>query len=467
MGLETGTYVTDLNAAWPLGSDPEAQGDDHLRLVKSVLRNTFPNASGPLNYTSTVSKTASYTAVMSDDKTTFLCDATGGPITITIPAPATIGPRWSCRVMKVDSTPNIVSIIAANAGAINNLSQINLGSQFTEYEVFSSGTALFAVNLSGGTTGSGTGAVTLTHPFGRLSLVSGSPVMSSDATSNIIYWVPYGGSSYPWFDGASWHIRSANQLSLTLDGASGHTGYHAPSTNFDLFLTNYTGSDLLVSGPAWSTDLARAASGGLVLQNGILVNASSINAKYGTTNATLGIPAYEATFVGTFRTITTAAYTAMLMNPAGANGGNQGQLFLWNAYNRRLTRAASIDSGASYTYQSATPRIARSSAYNSVGFVSGQAEDAVAATFSYQFGLTAANHYATQLLYLDGVALPARGQSQNGPYASNTAWANLLTALVEKQLGFHQVQAYEQADGTNATTFNQAANNTVSVNHWC
>ena len=39
MGLETGTLVEDLNPAWPLGTDPKEQGDDHIRLVKSVLQN--------------------------------------------------------------------------------------------------------------------------------------------------------------------------------------------------------------------------------------------------------------------------------------------------------------------------------------------------------------------------------------------------------------------------------------------
>lgn len=38
MGLETGTKLADLNASWPLGSDPRSEGDDHLRLVKSVLQ---------------------------------------------------------------------------------------------------------------------------------------------------------------------------------------------------------------------------------------------------------------------------------------------------------------------------------------------------------------------------------------------------------------------------------------------
>lgn len=38
MGLETGTTIASLNASWPLGTDPKSQGDDHLRLIKSVIR---------------------------------------------------------------------------------------------------------------------------------------------------------------------------------------------------------------------------------------------------------------------------------------------------------------------------------------------------------------------------------------------------------------------------------------------
>ena len=38
MGLESATKISELNANWPLGSDPKSQGDDHLRLIKSVLQ---------------------------------------------------------------------------------------------------------------------------------------------------------------------------------------------------------------------------------------------------------------------------------------------------------------------------------------------------------------------------------------------------------------------------------------------
>lgn len=46
MGLETGTYIGDLNSANPPSTDPKSQGDDHLRLIKSVLLNTFAGVQG-------------------------------------------------------------------------------------------------------------------------------------------------------------------------------------------------------------------------------------------------------------------------------------------------------------------------------------------------------------------------------------------------------------------------------------
>ena len=41
MGLETATYISQLTATNPTASDPVSQGDDHLRLIKSVLQSQF------------------------------------------------------------------------------------------------------------------------------------------------------------------------------------------------------------------------------------------------------------------------------------------------------------------------------------------------------------------------------------------------------------------------------------------
>lgn len=48
MALETASYIHQLNASNPAGSDRLQQGDDHIRLVKSALKATFPNLTGPL-----------------------------------------------------------------------------------------------------------------------------------------------------------------------------------------------------------------------------------------------------------------------------------------------------------------------------------------------------------------------------------------------------------------------------------
>ena len=42
MGLESATYLPELTETNPIGaSDPKSKGDDHLRLIKKTLTNTF------------------------------------------------------------------------------------------------------------------------------------------------------------------------------------------------------------------------------------------------------------------------------------------------------------------------------------------------------------------------------------------------------------------------------------------
>jgi len=51
MGLETGTYISDLVNTNPTSSDPKSQGDDHLRLIKATILTTFPNINGAMTST--------------------------------------------------------------------------------------------------------------------------------------------------------------------------------------------------------------------------------------------------------------------------------------------------------------------------------------------------------------------------------------------------------------------------------
>ena len=51
MALENGTYVNSLVPANPASTDGLAQADDHLRLIKSTIKNTFPNLTGAVTAT--------------------------------------------------------------------------------------------------------------------------------------------------------------------------------------------------------------------------------------------------------------------------------------------------------------------------------------------------------------------------------------------------------------------------------
>ena len=87
MGLETGTYLNDLNTAYPVGaSDLLAQGDDHIRLLKTTIKNTFPNMGGAAWRVQ--SKGSNYTLAATDNMSVIRGTAS---ITLTTEAAATIG----------------------------------------------------------------------------------------------------------------------------------------------------------------------------------------------------------------------------------------------------------------------------------------------------------------------------------------------------------------------------------------
>jgi len=51
MPVESAAYINNLNPAYPASTDGVKEGDDHIRLVKQVIQNTFPNVTGPVTKT--------------------------------------------------------------------------------------------------------------------------------------------------------------------------------------------------------------------------------------------------------------------------------------------------------------------------------------------------------------------------------------------------------------------------------
>ncbi len=58
MGLESASYIPELNANNPIGSsDPKSAGDDHIRLIKAAILATFPAFVGTVGTPKSVSFT--------------------------------------------------------------------------------------------------------------------------------------------------------------------------------------------------------------------------------------------------------------------------------------------------------------------------------------------------------------------------------------------------------------------------
>lgn len=51
MGVETATKISQLNATWPPGTDNKSEGDNHLRLIKSVLQSSFDDSGSTIKTT--------------------------------------------------------------------------------------------------------------------------------------------------------------------------------------------------------------------------------------------------------------------------------------------------------------------------------------------------------------------------------------------------------------------------------
>ena len=122
MTVETASYISQLDPTYPAAGDPKSEGDNHLRLVKTVLKTQFPNFGtaamnatvGELNYmvgvTSLVqtqlNTLTSAKAAKAGDTYTGAHDFTGG--TIAVPT-ATVG----------DATTKAASTAFVSATAFN------------------------------------------------------------------------------------------------------------------------------------------------------------------------------------------------------------------------------------------------------------------------------------------------------------------------------------------------------------
>ena len=140
MGLESGTWVEDLVVTNPPSTDDKRQGDDHLRLIKSVLKNTFKRTSGrPVFFPTSVVTSNDYTILDIDENTIFRCDTTAAPFTLTLPNTlTTANAGWKIIVVKTNNTANPVFILPPT-GTLDGFTKIRRTAENKRTEIMWTG----------------------------------------------------------------------------------------------------------------------------------------------------------------------------------------------------------------------------------------------------------------------------------------------------------------------------------------
>jgi len=233
MGLESGTYVNDLVVTNPVGAtDAKQYGDDHLRLLKTVLKATFPGMAGAFNRVS--AKGSGYTVVANDNTVLFNCTA---GLTLSLTAAATLGNQHSFSVF---ANGGAVIIDPNGAELINGAATLTIPSGHFAW-VWCNGSTFFAdVAASLGTntfTGLQTFAagadiasattVDLTAATGNLARVTGT-VATTDFTINngqVVFLYPtgawpltYNATTMPIKGGASYTCAAGDTVIVSKDG---------------------------------------------------------------------------------------------------------------------------------------------------------------------------------------------------------------------------------------------------------
>lgn len=114
MPIESANFLSDLDATNPAGTDDRSQGDNHIRLLKNVLKATFPNASKVFRFPSSGAvESANFSVSFPTDLNVFFfVEPDGGDITITLPDPTSGGTAnedgFGFYVMKSDGDSNAV-----------------------------------------------------------------------------------------------------------------------------------------------------------------------------------------------------------------------------------------------------------------------------------------------------------------------------------------------------------------------
>lgn len=135
MPLESATYIADLVQTNPLGSDLKAQGDDHFRMMKTVLQTTFPGADHPWRFPMWTGASANFSVTTTRQNQIVGANATSGNLIITLPDLGTDWAGLEFTVQKTDATSNVVRLSAGGSILVNGVASVDLDTRWAAARV--------------------------------------------------------------------------------------------------------------------------------------------------------------------------------------------------------------------------------------------------------------------------------------------------------------------------------------------
>lgn len=147
MSLEAANFVSDLVTTNPPGTDLRSQGDDHIRLIKTVLKSTFPNAMKPFSFPDAATKVAAFTIGGAEQNKIFYVNTSGGVINATLPSLTATDAGWECTFVKTTADVNPVFVLpptgTIQSGAYSGLAKARRCIPGVRFRAHWSGSAWF------------------------------------------------------------------------------------------------------------------------------------------------------------------------------------------------------------------------------------------------------------------------------------------------------------------------------------
>lgn len=259
----------------------------------------------------------------------------------------------------------------------------------------------------------------------RLTLTSATPVLTADVSSaGTIYLTPYKGNKVAIYNGTRWKLYALTEISLALTATSGKP--------YDVWVYDNAGT-LTLETTVWTDDTNRATA--LAVQDGVYCKTGALTRRY----------------VGTFYA-------------SGSNVTSDTSLkrYVWNYYNRVPRSMATIESTATWTYTTATARLANGAAGNRLDWVQGVSEDHVHGSLISMSSNTSANVNRRAGVGLDSVTtFASAGSTEFNSFRTgltNPSSANEIREHVCQFAGYvsagrHFVTWLEYSEATGATTW--------------